>query len=77
MPPFDPTQQTTWADLLNRYGPWLVALVAVLVMHYLGGGKGTPDLPPLPIAQAVPPGHTAIVETDAAGKVRMTVAPSP
>lgn len=78
MPASDPTPQPNWLAknwpaLLGLAG-WLIAVV----LFATGKTDKDPGPPPLiPITQAVPPGHTAVIETDPAGQVRMSVSPNP
>ena len=71
-PPVDPVIQ---------WGAFAVGVATFLIWAYAAlTGKTTdpaPPLPPLPITQAVPPGHTATVQTDPGGRVTMFVAPNP
>lgn len=42
----------------------------------LGKTDRDPGPPPVPVMQSIPPGHTALIEHDANGTIRSTVAPT-
>lgn len=71
-------------DIKVQWAMFALGVAGLLAWVYLSiNGKTTdppPTLPPLPSVQsapAIPPGHTATIQTDTAGKVSMFVCPNP
>lgn len=64
-----------WNAQLHKWGPWLLAVIIGLAMHYLN--PSAPYVPPpLPIT-TIPPDHTQTITTDSGGKARMVTLPNP
>lgn len=67
-------------DQVRKWGTFLLSLAIFLAGLYafMTGKTSTPPgpPPPIPMMSSIPPGHTALIQHDASGRVTMTVSPA-